>query len=309
MNAVPERAAQFAFPQQHKPEGRSWHVHIGAHKTATTHLQDCLTEAEPQISAAGGAVLLPSTLRPWADAMRWRPSGVEGVRHALRRRYRLPGRVQAGVSDRKRIVASEEDILGQVADLLCDPIYPDLSCLDLLKHSAKREPLTLYVSVRSYDTLLTSAFFELLRVRGDAKALIDARVRAFDQGAAGWPQLFARIRDRVPQATVRFWRYETYVSRPEAIVSALAGCPLPGLALPANPERTRSPAISVLAEVDALDPDLPHQERFARVREIYRAHPATTPPQVLDPDTSERLASRYRADLEALKQSWSEISA
>ena len=217
--------------------------------------------------------------------------------------------LRAAAAPARRVYGSEEDILGLTQDLLAERFYPDLSALDLLRRAAGADTLSLYVSIRSYDTLVVSAFFEILKAFPDARARWETGVARLLAGGGGWPELLARIERCVPGAQVHFWRQEEYSADPGRIVAAFLGIDLPGLPEIDRPRRTRAPALSALPEVDALDPGLPVAERIARVREIYARHPARGAPAMLAQADASSLAARYERDVALLRGRYTELGA
>ena len=293
---------------------REWRVHIGAHKTATTHFQRLLAEAGPLVRDSGGAVLLEDTLRGPARSAKRGRSGLRGLRHRLRLRFRTPARIRAAAGDSRFVVASEEDILGYVPDLLQKDFYPDLRGIDLVRRTARGARLDLFVSIRSYDTLLTSALFEMLKAIPDARAHWEAGVARLLAECSGWPGLMARIGQRAPEARLHFWCMESYTRDPGAVLRQFTGVDMPDLPPSPPPSRTRAPALSALDEVAALDPSLAGAERIERVRAIYKRHPAgpEDPPAVsalLAPADAAALADRYAEDVAVLQARYSELGA
>ncbi len=287
---------------------REWRMHVGAHKTGTTHFQALLAVARPAVAEAGGTVMLRDELRPHAGVARRGASGWRAVRHRLQLRRHERGLCKTA-GPARRVYGSEEDMLGLTQDLLAERFYPDLSALDLLRRAAGADALSLFVSIRSYDTLAVSAFFEILKAFPDARARWEAGVARMLAGGGGWPELMARIERRVPGAQLCFWRQEDYSADPGRIVAAFLGVDLPPLPEIDRPGRTRAPALSALAEVDALDPGLPVARRIARVREIYARHPAQNAPAMLSEADATSLAARYERDVALLRARYPEVGA
>lgn len=313
MNAVAKSQSEAAssHPGRLVPD---WRVHVGAHKTATTHFQRLLADAGPLVEEMGGAVLLEDTLRGRARSARRDRSGLEGLRHRLRLRLRTPARLRAAAGDCRFVVASEEDFLGLVADLLQRDFYPDLRAIDLVRRTARGARLDLFVSIRSYDTLLTSALFEMLKAIPDARAQWEQGVARLLADFSGWPGLMARLDRRAPEARLHFWRLESYSRDPGAVLRQFTGIDLPDLSSSPPPSRTRAPALSALDEVAALDPSLPSAERIERVRAIYKRHPAgpgapSAVSALLAPADAAALADRYAEDVAVLRARYPELGA
>lgn len=302
-------AAGAAHGRQLPPE---WRIHIGAHKTATTHFQRLLADAGPLVTDMGGAVLLEEALRGPARSARRDRSGLEGLRHRLRLRFRTPARLRAAAGDRRFVVASEEDILGYVPDLLQSDFYPDLRAIDLLRRTARGARLDLFVSIRRYDTLLTSALFEMLKAIPDARSRWEEGVARLLAECSGWPGLMARLERRAPEARLHFWCLESYSRDPGAVLKQFIGVDVPDLPPAPPPSSTRAPALSALDEVATLDPGLPSAERMERVRAIYKRHPAgpeapSAVSALLAPADAAALADRYAEDVAVLRARYPEL--
>jgi hypothetical protein len=287
---------------------RVWRVHIGAHKTGTTHFQAMLAEARPQIAAAGGALLLEKELRRAARGARRRPRDWREVRNRIRR-WCAPHQLRVHASGCRFVAASEEDILGFVQDLLERDFYSDLAGLDMLRRAAGHDRLCLHISIRRYDSLMNSAFFEMLKFFPDTRRRWEAGLRHLLDCGTGWPGLMQRIERRVPKAHLRFWEQQRYADDPHMIVEQFLGMALQPLPTPKRPERTRSPGAGAIEEVERLDPHLPVAERMARVREIYRRHPAETAPALLSEEDAATLRARYESDLALLRNRYPELGA
>ncbi|RDC73717.1 hypothetical protein DLJ49_06260 [Rhodovulum sp. 12E13] len=286
-----------------------WRVHVGAHKTATTHFQALLSAARAQADAADVALLLQDRLRQPAVALRMCPKGWRGLRRRLRLRLRTVRRLRAAVEGAGRVAASEENFLGFPEDLLHGTFYPDLSGLDFVRRLAGPDRLSLYISIRGYDGLMASTLFELMRSTPDARARWEHGVALLVEGDGGWPDLMRRIERRVPGARLHFWCQERYAADPAGIVAAFLGVPVSNLPVLDKPGSTRSPAASALAEVETLDPGLPRQERIRRVGEIYARHPADGGPTLLSSGDADVLAARYERDVALLRARYPELGA
>jgi hypothetical protein len=289
-----------------------WRVHVGAHKTATTHFQALLADAAPLVRENGGAVLLADALRAQARAVRDDTPGLRGLRYRLRTRLQAPARLRASAGACSFVVASEEALIGSVPQVLHSDFYPDLRGIDLVRRAARGARLELFVSIRSYDTLLSSTLFEMLKVFPDAKERWEAGMDRVLARCTGWPGLMARLERRVPDARLGFWCQESYTSDPAAVLRQFTGCDLPDLPPVPPPARTRAPALSALEEIATLDPGLQNAERAARVRAIYERHPAGpedgSPASVLlAPADRARLAQRYVDDLAVLRGRYREL--
>lgn len=160
--------------------------HIGAHKTATTHLQ---------LTLAGSRLAPGTRYVPLKRLRRWLVSPVR------KGRPRLPWHRWY----RGTWLFSDENVLGTTADAL--RLYPEPAAA--LEYFADCD-LSLFLCVRSYESFLPSAWGERLWHH------------AFQPFEAGlpvrrWTDLVADLKSALPGVPIHVWRYEHYREHAEAI--------------------------------------------------------------------------------------------
>ncbi|MGM0583461.1 MAG: hypothetical protein ACQEUZ_02255 [Pseudomonadota bacterium] len=244
---------------------REWRIHVGAHKTATTHFQDALAARREALRALG-VDFLPR------DAVR----GARPLPSAASRRFRLewpprrdPGRTLARLrSGPDRIALSEENILGVSGDLLSWPFYPRLARrlrpFDSLADGAE---LTLFLSVRGFEGLLPSAYAQALRTRPVPGGFGPIAAAALDSPPS-WLELVRRIAAAAPRARLRVWRFEDYLTREQEILSRFCGVAAPPADRLPPPDFTRTPSARAVARIEALSPLLPRALHKIAARRI-----------------------------------------
>jgi hypothetical protein len=285
---------------------RQWRIHVGAHKTATTHLQETLTLVRDRL-AAGGIDFVPT--RPlmrkqhFAEVLfQRRPIarlpifGPAHMRDAIETRVE-PMRIGPDV-----VVLSEENILGLPRHILATPFYPQVDQrIGRLASLGFRADLRLFLSIRSYDTLVPSAYAEALKHDPPPPggfAAVRARCLA---APPSWFDLVARLRAAAPGIPLLIWRQEDYRANDRAIMEVLCGRPLGPLPSIPDPVRTRSPSAAAIVAAEALPTTLSYEERLARVREIYATvEPGQARFQPFDEAERRGLRARYDADLERI---------
>jgi len=279
---------------------REWRIHLGAHKTATTHLQDLLAAMRPALAEQGVDFLphpqIRDVLRPtWQRGRRPIPLRMRAAARGL-------GRLRGGPP---RVALSEENLLGYPHDAFSDPVYPHAGWLRRFRRLTRGAERALFLSIRSYDGFLVSAFYEHMRFAPNAGALLAAMRARLRARPPSWPDLLARLRRIFPGSPFRIWRYEDYARAPLPIVNAYLGLSLERLPTLERPEQTVSPSAAAIAHCAALDPGLPGPERYRRVNEIYAAHPRAGAPfheGVLSEAERDFLAGRYAEDCARLRQ-------
>ena len=283
-----------------------WRIHLGAHKTATTHLQETLSAMRPALLGQGVDNIPIMLLRQhrFARAL-WRKqvwNRVAPLRGPMLRRLlaRELDPLRAGPGN---LVLSEEKLLGSSQDVFAEPIYPGLErIVTLLATLGRHAELTLFLSIRSFDAQLPSAYVQELRYMPPiAGGFENIRPRVLARPPS-WFELVRRIRAAAPGVRLRVWRQEDYRDNTAAILAAVCGVdrlgPLPELA---DPHWTKSPSLEAIRAVEALPP-LPELERRERVRAIFRADDAGGGPPFRPFSDAERglLRAAYAADLERI---------
>lgn len=286
-----------------------WRFHVGAHKTATTHLQAVLERLAPDLAAQGVAALPMAETRP-IGRFRLRAGPPHSrLRDKVRRRFKHAKHLRRLAQGADIAVMSEEDVLGWSQDQLENRFYPDLSGLDVLPMVSGRAPLHVYVSLRSYDTLLPSAFFESYKVFPDAGARLKHGVASALNGTSNWVVLMDRIAKRLPSAKLHFWRQEDYAVAPKPIIDAFVGVDIGAVPDIPRPTQTKSPNANALEAVAALDPNLEMRDRIAKVEAIYASNPreAGPKPALLTPEDITKLQEAYARDIKVLQARFVDI--
>jgi hypothetical protein len=291
---------------------RQWRIHLGAHKTATTHLQETLTAVRSEL-AARGIDFIPNQLvrRQKLARTLWRSRPV--ARLPIVGPARMREAIETTVAPLRlgpaTVVLSEENIVGVPEQILTVPFYPQaaLSVARLASLGPKAD-LVFFLSIRSYDTLLPSAYAEALK-HAPAPAGGFARIKARLLAAPpSWYDLVARLRAAAPGVPLRIWRQEDYRANAREIMETVCGCELGPLPELSDPSWTRSPSATAIAEVERLPAALPREDWVARVRAIYAAAaPGEDRFRPFDQAEQRRLRADYEADLARIAQAFPDM--
>jgi hypothetical protein len=288
---------------------RTWRIHVGAHKTATTHLQETLTLIRPDLAARGIDYLPNPLIRhqklSWT-LWRRRPIarlpliGPAHMRDAIETTLD-PLRIGPEI-----VALSEENILGVPHQILEPTFYPQADqSLSRLSSLGLRAHLELFLSIRSYDALLPSAYVESLKHGTAPRGGFGSVRERLLAVPPSWYDLVARIRAAAPGVRLQIWRQEDYRANAQAIMETFCGCPLGQLPEVSDPTWTRSPSATAVAEAERLPADLPRAERLARVMEIFGGSEPDGDRFSPFSDVERRqLRARYDADLGRIAAAW-----
>jgi hypothetical protein len=283
----------------------TWRIHIGAHKTATTAVQEILTLMRPQLVERG---------IDFVDNHRVRQSGLARALFQRRLATRLPGlrgRAVAEIMARHldplragptTFVLSEEKLMGGSLQVFSDPAYPQIErIVPMLASLRSRAEVSFFLSIRSLDGQLPSAYVQELKFSPPIEGGFDnirARVLA---RPPSWFELVRRIRAAAPSVPLRVWRQEDYRRDPAAILAVLCGRdpgPLPAMD---DPYWTKSPDLAAVRAAEALPHDMLRPERRARVLEIFRDTGDGERFDPFSPAEKEALHAAYARDIERIE--------
>lgn len=279
------------------PPVREWRVHIGAHKTATTHLQDTLEAIRPVLLRRGVDAIDHRAFRKadrgFLSLRNWRIwAGGRILAEAFR------GRIEPLRAGPDRLILSEENFLGSLHSAVQRKPYRSVWFqLRALAAIGTEAPLHLFLTIRRMDAFLPSAYAQLLRNRS-AKMPFGELKPALVAAPPRWTDVVRRVRRAVPHARLTVWRYEDYRAHRREIVENLCGTELDELPDIAPPKATMRPSAAAVRAAEALDRAMPRKDWRRRVEALYReAAAAGGPPYAPFGEAEcERFAAAYEAD-------------
>ncbi len=272
------------------------HVHLGAHKTASTYLQRVLHNSRELLLERDITVSIPRQLRAagWTNAFRktfWRDA--QPTNDQLER-------LRSFAPESGLWILSEENLLGGPKELAWTrTLYPRLPrSLVGLRTTFPTARIELFLAVRSYDAFFRSCYSEMLRYSG---------YRPFEEfyeaerfARFSWVDVVGRLLRVAPARSIHTWRYEDLAEIEESLLRRMTTLQdVSGLMArrPGQPLRT---CLSQ-AEVEALGQDA--SEAATAPAEKNPNDSSTSP--AFDPwSAPERttLQARYDADITRLVQ-------
>jgi hypothetical protein len=148
------------------PPVRQWRIHLGAHKTATSHLQETLAAVRDDL-VGQGVDFIPNPLVRQRSLARTLSQRRSVARLPIFGRACMRAAIESVVAPLRTgpevVVLSEENIVGVPEHMLRVPSYPQAKRnVGRLASLAGRAEGVFFLSIRSYDTLLPSAYVETL---------------------------------------------------------------------------------------------------------------------------------------------------
>ena len=202
-------------------------VHAGAHKTASTHLQNRVLENENLVVKSGCSYLGPEKTRDQLGTL-WRALGRSDTPDEQKRK------LAALAAGQPRLVISEENIIGGFKDSMNGPnraiLYPKaVERLARLAQLVAPNPLHIAIAVREPSSYYVSVYNQLL-LSGRFQTW-ERFSKGLDPTAVKWSDILRPIAEIPGVAAVSIWRYEDYHRLLPQILNTLLGQPRPDIPL------------------------------------------------------------------------------
>ena len=202
-------------------------IHAGAHKTASTHLQNRVLENEKRVVKSGCSYLGPEKIRDQFGTL-WRALGRSDTPDEQERK------LAALAAGQPRLVISEENIIGGFKDLMNGPnraiLYPKaVERLARLAQLVAPNPLHIAMAVREPSSYYVSVYNQLL-LSGRFQTW-ERFSKGLDPTAVKWSDILRPIAEIPGVAAVSIWRYEDYHRLLPQILNTLLGQPRPDIPL------------------------------------------------------------------------------
>lgn len=280
-------------------------LYLGAHKTATTHLQGILMANRAKLGADGVQLASPQDVRK-----EWLPLYFQAVR-AFGENGRIPprlsGPLRAAMPAQGDWILTEENIIGVPIELLTQPgIYPNaarrLATLVALFPECK---ISLHFSLRSYDSFWRSMYSEIVRNRGFLPWDEFYKPEVFAKRS--WLDTVTGFVSALPEAEITLWRFEDFRAvMPQALAELSGQSDVDPLIAAYQPEATRpslsQKAMDILAEIA---PALGRAEALRlteRINDHYSVAKGHAPFDPFDAETAAAMRADYARDIDTIRQ-------
>ncbi|MTH63136.1 hypothetical protein [Paracoccus shanxieyensis] len=277
-------------------------IHLGAHKTASTHLQYSLRLVRDELRGHGLAFIDPSLLRSepvrLSNVLSHEPGSTTEAA-CMQELDRMRG-------DCPDLLLSEENILGgthrQNMFSRKGQIYPDAAprlarVIDLLGGG----PATVFLALRDPAEFHTSAFALQLNMGNEIE--MRPYLAGRDPARSFWAELVARLAALDQVQHLLIWRYEDYaVLRPRLLARLLpeGTAELVPEPPPSNESLTQQGYDWFLRRAMS-DSEIDLRVLVRRARNRFPRSAGHTRLRLLDEAVHARSASAYAADIEAIR--------
>lgn len=199
-------------------------LHLGAHKTGTTYLQNLLEVNQGLIAASGQAYWPLAAVRTpiWQGLRETAARAQPGIKSLIKRKIAGRPAFLSALHDlgqtKRNTLISEENILGSANDCFGKCLYPDAgSRVRIVVDQFKNHETELWIAIRSYAGFISSMYAEALR--HGLQVPDEAPHDAILGGGGGWPDLIERLLNHNPHARLVVWLHEGFRHTEQQIVS------------------------------------------------------------------------------------------
>lgn len=272
-------------------------IHIGAHKTATTHLQDSLLQAAKTLRAHQILYIPRREFREKRINSQIAKVTNEAASGAPNR-MTLAGLLRQHADLSETVILSEENIIGSSYSLL-NGLYPDASArLARWKTLTDQSQVSVFISIRNYKDILPSAYAQALR-DGTRPPKFENILEYWIKARPNWLRLIHMAVALFGKESVTVWTFEKYVQDPMMILNELSGLKLRGIDLGKSDQYHRLSAGAV-AKIEQIDRQLPPGERLKQIRAIEKAPQSGLYDPICEGD-KDILSRRYEQDCAAIR--------
>ena len=267
-------------------------LHLGAHKTATTYIQQALEQSGDALSARAVGYIPLDEMRPTIT----RSVGLSGIKRGPAAR-----RVLDRYRDCATLILSDENILGPPVPGRSGLYYPRRRFR--VWRLLRKLPLAnvrIFFAIRAYDSFVSSMYSEMIRHHPFVPP--DLYLKRVDIDAFEWRRVIASFVGLVGAEQVTVWRYEDLASVQIRLFDLLTAghgeCVRP-------PAQAVRPSLSTeaVARLVALQSRLTPVEIRAQVEEVARQFPkgpGNPTFSAYDPERAADLRERYAREASQL---------
>lgn len=284
------------------------HLYLGAHKTATTHLQGILLANRDTLLTENVTISAPQDVRK-----RWLP---EFFNYNKNRKHtvdkNLINRLTSIAPATGLWILTEENIIGVSNDFKNRAgIYPATGTrLKSLVSLFGNANIKLFFSVRSYASFYRSAYSEVVRNRGYLP--FDEFYDATRYKNNSWIDTVRMFQEAIPQDHITLWKFEDFRLLVPHLIHLISGGHNAEALLTRYSPKTTRPSLSqkTIDILSDLSPVLRRDESLHLVERINAAYPVGNGCEPYQPFTSKQKSvfqEQYDTDIEEIKKRFSAI--
>jgi hypothetical protein len=276
-------------------------LYIGAHKTATTHIQKLLDANREKLIANNIKLSTPDDLRGrWLPAL-YKYSNLNDTNYLRAIRSECP--------EKGTWIVAEENISGTSYELKTHSgIYPNLkSRLYTIKNIFKDDNIEIFFSIRSYECFYRSAYLEVVRNRGYTPFSEFYDERRYENNS--WVDVLDIFSSIVPEENIMLWCYEDFREIMPDVLRGLTGLDSVDEFISGYNVETTRPSLSkkTVEVLASLHPVISQTESLQLVERINSAYASSDYFMPFSKGEIEKFQDKYKADVSIIRNKYPNI--
>jgi len=281
-------------------------LYIGAHKTATTHIQGIFEHNKTILKAQNIKISTPTELRK-----SWLKLFMDCC-HKNQRAYMAQLKDEAPKNG--IWILSDENIVGTPYEFMVsnEGMYPNIKKrLLLLKELFPDTKIELFFALRSYETFYRSTYLEVVRNRGYIPFEKYYDKKKFTKNS--WKTVIEMFTDVIPQEQITLWLYEDIKTIMPNIINSITGLNNYKELVNNYPLKETRPSLSkkTLDVLASLYTSLTQEESKKIIEDINKKYPIGNKHFkfiAFDNSTLEIFQKKYEMDIEDIRRKYKKIN-
>lgn len=193
-------------------------IHIGAHKTATTFIQQALRKNVDALEAVGTRFLSPREFR-YMHEDNWNDGEVKEI-HSFKDVD--PESSEYALDPKRKLLMSDENLLGRAVPFYhLNTLYPEVHArFSMLKSFLPCVPDTIYLCIRNYVFFYPAIYYQFASQSNFLPIDDELRYRLTTKPRR-WPQIVDDLKAVFPTSNIKLWLYEDFEENPIYVFDAL----------------------------------------------------------------------------------------
>lgn len=280
-------------------------LYIGAHKTATTHVQSTLELNRDKLCSHDIKLSLPGSLRK-----KWLPAF---LRYCHSNDKTTLSDILSKAPQHGSWIIAEENISGKPYDFITNlGLYPHLkgrlSCLRQIFKSAEIE---IFFSIRCYDTFYRSLYLEVVRNNGYMPFQEFYNENRFK--STSWVNVLDTFTRIIPEENITIWCYEDFRKLSPLVLTTITGLNSTNELISRNHAEITRPSLSkeAIDILSSLYPVISNEESKQLVERINSAYPRNENNEPYCPfskEEVEKFQDKYKQDIATIKHKYPNIN-
>lgn len=270
-------------------------LHLGAHKTATTYIQECLRQNITSLEKSSVCYIPLEKLRPSLTR-----SVIKG--HFLRTHKRKYRKL---LKTNRRLIISDENLIGGAKDLYKSGVlYPNLNKrLKRLRQQLPVANIEVYFCVRSYETYLPAMYCEYIRHNDFIN--FDEYLSSVDIDKISWVSVLDALASIYGRESLRVWRFDEFSSLEQAVFQSIGDN---DIELNKQVDNVRpSPSARAISALEEASKEMRGDELSKLQKELEQTYPKGKKYPKYDPFSDiekQQLSSRFEFECKLLKNKY-----